>query len=146
VEALVLRAVILGVRADRSLLRRMWLGRQAHGAVAEARAIDPEHPRMLLQHGILMLHTPASFGGGPDAARPLLERARAALDPEVFSRDAESGPSWGWLDASAWLGQTLAAGGDRSAARAVYAETLEREPEMGWIRSELLPALDVPAR
>ena len=141
-EGLVLKAAILGVRADRSTFKRMWHGRNAHRAVAEARERSPDHPRALVQHGILMLHTPASFGGGPDAAQPILERARAALDREA-NRDASGGGlSWGWLDASVWLGQALAAGGDHARARVVYTETLAREPEMGWIRNELLPALD----
>lgn len=139
VEALVLLSSILGIRADGSLFQRMRLGRAAHLVINEARELDEEHPRAKLQHAILLFHTPSTFGGGPAAALPLLLEARRDLDPK--NQPDSSGPSWGWLDASAWVGQTLAELDRPDEARQVYEETLAREPAMGWIRHQLLPAL-----
>ena len=129
------------LQADGSVFQRMNLGRQAHRLVARARELDPEHPRARLQLGILLFHTPSMFGGGPDAALPHLREARTALDP-IGRTDPPTWPDWGWHDASAWTGQTLAALGRPEEARGVYVETLEREPEMRWIRDALLPDLD----
>lgn len=139
VEALVLLSSILGIRADGSLFQRMRLGRAAHLVINEARELDEANPRAKLQHAILLFHTPSTFGGGPAAALPLLLEARRDLDPK--NQPAPSGPPWGWLDASAWVGQTLAALDREEEARQVYEETLAREPAMGWIRHQLLPAL-----
>jgi hypothetical protein len=90
--------------------------------------------------GILAFHTPSTFGGGPEAALPLVMKARNRLDLSVHPSEG-IGPSWGWLDASAWVGQTYAALGRIDDARRVYEETLAREPNMAWIKQQLLPAL-----
>lgn len=139
VESLVLLSSVLGLRADAGFLTRMRLGRRAHASLDRALELSPDHPRALVQRGILLFHTPAAFGGGPDRAIPILERARTRL---AAPDGDESWPSWGGFDAAIWLGQSLAAGGRSHEARAVYLEALEQEPELRWIRDDLLPALE----
>jgi Flp pilus assembly protein TadD len=105
----------------------------------KAARLAPENPRVALERGVSYLHTPGMFGGGLDKAIGELERARGLF---ALQATAEPWPSWGRIDAYAWLGQALAKKGRVEDARRVYQEALEIEPNAGWIRFSLLPALD----
>jgi tetratricopeptide (TPR) repeat protein len=97
----------------------------------------------VLGKGIGALHTPAMFGGGMDKAEPLVRQAIELFQQEPPDRPW---PNWGRLDAHAWLGQILARRGDRAGARAEYEKALALEPESGWVKHVLLPALEKGGR
>lgn len=138
-EALALLGGVLGESIGDSMIRGMTLGPKSGAALNKAARLDPENPRVALQRGVSYFHTPSMFGGGVEKAIGELQRAR-----ELFDRRAPAPPwpSWGRIDAYAWLGQALAREGREDEARAVYREALEIEPDAGWIRFALLPALD----
>ena len=138
-EALALLGGVLGESIGDSMLRGMTLGPKSSAALKKAFRLDPENPRIALQRGVSYFHTPAMFGGGLEKAIGELQRARQLYDRQ--SPDAPW-PSWGRVDAYAWLGQALAQVGRKDDARAVYREALELEPDAGWISFSLLPALD----
>lgn len=62
-------------------------------ALETAKALNPENPRVYFLEGVNMANMPASMGGGPEAARPILEKADAKF--KAFSHEDPLWPSWG---------------------------------------------------
>jgi tetratricopeptide (TPR) repeat protein len=138
-EALALVGAIYGQQAGRSMMRAVVLGPRSMGALERAAEVEAANPRVLLLHGINILHTPSAFGGSRDTAASLLRRS---LDE--FSRESrtKAWPNWGRFDAHAWLGQVLRRKGDMDGARAEYQKALAIAPDSPWLRRVLLPALE----
>ena len=139
VESLSLLSAVIGLRIGDSPVRGMRLGPHSSAALGKAARLAPDNPRVVLQRGVSSLHMPKMFGGGIDKAEEALRRAVALFADQA---DDAPWPNWGRLDALAWLGQTLAKQGRIDEARAAYQQALAIEPDMGWIRYALLPALD----
>jgi len=137
-EAYALLGGVLGsmIRAGGSA---MELGPAAQGAFDAALRLQPDNPRVLLQAAINTYHTPAEYGGGADKAETLLRRSMASFDREPPNRPW---PNWGRFDVHVWLGQVLAAKGDKSGARQQYDAALGIVPDSGWVKYKLLPLLD----
>jgi tetratricopeptide (TPR) repeat protein len=137
-EAPALLASVLG-----QLIRyggnKMTLGPEASGLRERALGNEPNNPRVVLQAAITTFHTPAQYGGGADKAEAELRRALALFDREPAGRPW---PNWGRFDAHAWLGQALAARGDKAGARAEYNLALQQWPTSAWVTRVLIPALD----
>ncbi|HTL97476.1 MAG TPA: hypothetical protein VL181_01605, partial [Holophagaceae bacterium] len=74
-ESLALQAALLGLKIGFEPSAAMSLGPRVESLFDEARDAAPGSPRVLLLQGINVLHTPAFFGGGADAALPILQAA-----------------------------------------------------------------------
>jgi tetratricopeptide (TPR) repeat protein len=137
-EAHALLASVLGqlIRAGGN---KMELGPEAQAERDQALKLEPSNPRVVLQAGITIFHTPAEYGGGVDNAEAPLRQAVALFEREPARRPW---PNWGRFDAHAWLGQVLAARRDKAGARSEYNLALAVWPDSGWVRYVLLPALD----
>ncbi|WP_151088897.1 hypothetical protein [Hymenobacter baengnokdamensis] len=61
--------------------------------VAQAEKLNPANPRPYLVAANNVYYTPAMFGGGPEAARPLYEAAKARF--AAFQPASALVPSWG---------------------------------------------------
>jgi hypothetical protein len=118
---------------------KMVLGPEAQSLRETALTAEPGNPRVVLQAAITTYHTPAEYGGGPDKAEAGLRQSIALFEREPAGRPW---PNWGRFDAHAWLGQVLAARGDKAGARAEYALALTAWPQSGWVKYVLMPALD----
>jgi len=138
-EVWLLLGGVLGERIGIQPFRGMTYGPRASEALAKASELEPNNPRVLLQQGLSHLFTPRMFGGSLEKAEAELRRARALFAQQP--RDTPW-PNWGRADAMAWLGQLLVQKGDLAEAKAVYEQALQVEPRCGWIRYELLPALE----
>lgn len=138
-EAQALLGGVYAAQIGRSSLKGMVLGWRVSATLDRAAELDPESPRVALQHGISAFHTPALFGGGLDKAERLL---RHSLDLCAREPADRPWPNWGQMDAHAWLGQVLARRGDHAGARAEYAKALALAPDSAWIKNVLLPALE----
>ena len=118
---------------------KMVLGPEAQSLREAALHAEPNNPRVVLQAAITTYHTPAEYGGGADKAEAALRQAIALFEREPPGRPW---PNWGRFDAHAWLGQALAARGDKAGARAEYNLALAAWPQSGWVKYVLMPALD----
>lgn len=139
-ETPALHASVLGQQiALGGAMAGMRLGGRADDLFTRAVRLGPDNPRVLMLRGIAALYKPRMFGGGSDKARTDLQRA-----VELFPNQAPTpgAPRWGHAEAWAWLGQAHAAEKDVAAARTAYARALELQPDYGWVKYELLPALD----
>lgn len=137
-ETHALRASSMGQLIGNSAIRGMRYGIAAGNADDEARALDPDNPRMLLLQAIGTWFKPSMYGGGEGKARALMQRALKA-----FERDAPAPamPSWGRAEALAWHGQWELKAGRVESARAAYQQALAIEPEYAWVKYVLLPAV-----
>lgn len=72
-------------------------------AVETAIALNPKNPRGFYIKGQQLFHMPAFIGGGPDAAKPFLEKALAKY--EAFEPASSLHPSWGKEMVEQILGQ-----------------------------------------
>lgn len=121
----------------------MRLGSKAGDAMERAMALGARNPRVLLLRGIGSIYRPRVFGGGLDKAERDIREALALFPAD---KPAPTAPAWGFAEAWAWLGQVLARADRRDEARAAYQKALEVDPEFGWVKYVLLPALQKGAR
>jgi tetratricopeptide (TPR) repeat protein len=142
-EAHALLSTVYGQEIGTSAWRGMLIGPKTSSSIATALKLAKDNPRVALQAGVGALFTPKMFGGGIDKAEKELRRAEMLFSKEPSN---QSWPNWGRLDVLAWMGQLLATKGDLEGARAYYQRALTLQPDYGWIRFVLLPALDKPAK
>jgi len=73
--------------------RGMTYSMKANEELNKAKEYNPDNPRAYYLLGMNVLHTPESFGGGPEAACPLFKKAdekfRTYIPQNVLS------PTWG---------------------------------------------------
>jgi tetratricopeptide (TPR) repeat protein len=138
-ETHALRSSVLGQLIGPNPLRGMTLGPRSSAAMDRAVELGPRNPRVWLLRGTGAMFTPAMFGGGAAKSEEYLRKAIALFAED---RPAPPLPAWGHADAYAWLGQALHKQKRIEDARAAYARALELQPDNGWVRHVLLPALD----
>jgi tetratricopeptide (TPR) repeat protein len=141
-ETFALRSSVLGQLIDNPL-RGMTLGPRSSSAMDRAIELGPRNPRVWMLRGVGAMFTPAMFGGGVDKAEQYLRKAIALFADD---RPAPPLPAWGHAEAYAWLGQALHKQKRIDDARTAYAKALELQPNNGWVRHVLLPALDRDGR
>ncbi|WP_201980562.1 hypothetical protein [Hymenobacter rubidus] len=103
-ELLVLQAYIYQGRIMVSPMTRgmVYAGRVAE-ALNQAKALAPNNPRVYLLLGNNAFHTPSMFGGGPDKAKPLYEKAKGLF--ATFRPANALSPTWGEKMNDAMLAQ-----------------------------------------
>src|SRR5262249_44307116 len=137
-EARALLASVCGYRI-RAGGSAMELGPEAQELLEAAVRLEPNNPRVLLEHGINTFHVPAEYGGSAEKAEALLRQSLAMFEREPVGRPW---PNWGRFDAHVWLGQVLVARGDKQGARAEYDQALKIIPNSGYVKYKLIPMLN----
>lgn len=93
-EILVMQAMIYQARIQVDFMARgAEMSMLQASALAEAEEMNPENPRIFLLRGQNTYYTPEFFGGGAEAARPILETAKEKF--EAYESDNELAPAWG---------------------------------------------------
>ena len=134
-DAYVLLASVYGGRIARNSDLGMTLG-PASGALTERAAeLDPANPRLMIVRAQALVHTPPEYGGDPKQGEAEFRKAIQA-----FAKDpGRPWPSWGLMDAHAFLGQALLARGDTAGARAEFEAALAAAPDNKWVTHVLMP-------
>jgi tetratricopeptide (TPR) repeat protein len=143
-ETPALRAAVLGqiIGADGgNPLTAMRNGMKAGGLMSTALDAGKDNARVWILKGSSDLFTPKMFGGGADKAEVSLKRALLLLESD---RPQPPKPAWGVVDVHLWLGQAYALLGRKDDARSEYGKVLQLVPNHGWVKNQLLPALDKP--
>ena len=106
-EVLILQAYIYQGRIMVSPMTRgmVFSGRVAE-ALSQAKNLAPDNPRLYLLLGNNSFHTPEMFGGGPDKAKPLYEKAKALF--ATFQPANALSPAWGEKMNDAMLAKSTA--------------------------------------
>ncbi len=141
-ETYALRSAVMGQIIGASgggALISMRLGMKSGSLMDKAVELGPTNPRVWVLKSSGELFKPAMVGGGEENATASAKQAVALL-----AQDKPDGvrPAWGAVDAYLWLGQAHAKGGRTKEARAAYQQVLTLAPDHGWVKYELLPALD----
>lgn len=139
-EVLALQGALYGIMISNNWTNAVTLGPKSSGILSKALEIAPENPRVLLQNGISKFNTPGFFGGDKDKAIQFFEKAI-----EIYKTVSEVDsllPGWGFEESFAWLGIAYLNKGDKEKARESYSQALKINPEFGWVKYKLLPALD----
>lgn len=91
-EIYVLQAFIYQMRITDPSLGYKYLT-LSNESLAKAKTLTPENPRYYYLKGMNVFYTPSEFGGGKEAAKPMLEKAA-----ELFAKATQENPllpSWG---------------------------------------------------
>jgi hypothetical protein len=93
-ELLVLQGYIYQARLGISpMVRSAKYSRMVSEVVSQAKGINPANPRVYLVLGNNIYFTPKMLGGGPEAAKPLFEEAKARF--AAAQPNNPLAPSWG---------------------------------------------------
>jgi hypothetical protein len=84
--------------------RYMQYGTKMSEALAIAKKIDPNNPRVYLLEGQGLFGTPPQFGGGKDKAKVVFEKSLALF--EVQKPETTIHPKWGKSTAEAMLARS----------------------------------------
>lgn len=85
------------------MTRYMTYGPQAAEALATAKKLNPENPRVYLLEGQDKFYTPEQYGGSKEEAKKLFEQAADKF--EVFKPETSIHPSWGLYQTKYFLTQ-----------------------------------------
>ncbi len=115
------------------------LSMKVHEYANKSIAMDKNNPRVYLVKAIMLFKTPRQFGGNLDAA---IDQLSDAISLFSIAKKDSLLPDWGFLQSIAWLGQMYEAKGNYKSAKATYEKALKIEPNYGWVKYVLLPALN----
>ncbi|MBN2008369.1 tetratricopeptide repeat protein [candidate division KSB1 bacterium] len=138
-DAYSLLSSLVGNKIGLSPMQGMFLGPKSGHAMQKAMEIDPTNPRNYLIAGESAYHTPSMFGGGKDKAFKNLKRSIELFDSVKITNPLL--PDWGQDEAYTWLGICYRDMGDTTAAIEQFNNALKVNPDYGWVRYTLLPAL-----
>jgi len=97
-ELFVLQALVCYARMSISpMINGQLYLPKAVNALNDAEKLDPDNPRIYYLRGKSTINTPRFFGGGKDAAIPILEKALTVY--KTFKQKSTVHPDWGKEDA-----------------------------------------------
>ena len=120
--------------------KALGLSRKYNRARDRAVELEPMNPRIKLMKGIIDYSLPGIVGGDKTIAEQEMEEALLLFETEVI--DHPFRPAWGHDQAHARLGVVYMDRGDYAEARTAFMQSLELNPEFGWVKDILLPSLD----
>ena len=92
-EFMVLQMLVYYGKMALDPMSAMQLLTQVNELTDKALSIAPDNPRIYLERAEAVMNMPPAFGGGPEAARPLLLEALEKFD--TFVPDDPLAPDWG---------------------------------------------------
>lgn len=138
-ESMALLGACLGVKIGFAPMSGISLSPKASALFEGALQKSPGNPRVLLLQGIHVLHTPAFFGGGAEAALPALQAAAQAAAAEPAPADGLA-PAWGRVESLVWLAQAQRKLGKEAEAQASLKAALALDPAYGYAQALLAKA------
>ncbi|MHB8336107.1 MAG: hypothetical protein ACYDEE_01670 [Ignavibacteriaceae bacterium] len=135
-----LLAAIYMMKIASSPMTAVALVPKIYGLLGEAEKEKPDNPETYVILGQMKFNTPAMFGGSFKDAVKSFSKAEA-----LFEKGADSqmvNIKWGRLESLAWLGRSFEKMNNQDAAKFAYQKAIVLEPEFGWVKYQLLPALE----
>lgn len=104
----------------------------------DAIEINENNPRAYMLRGTMSYHTPKMFGGSIENAKDDFIKAFELYEKEDKNSLA---PTWGKYETMAWLGQAYVKLDKKDKAIEIYEKAIKENPDFGWIKYKLLPAI-----
>lgn len=134
-EAKALLSGLYGMKMAYSSMMGMVLGPKSSGLIEDAIKLAPQSPIVWKIQANSKMFTPAMFGGDIEEAIKAYERSI-----ELFEKQPEGlKNNWLYLDTMVFLGQAYSSEGQSAKAVAIYEKALKTEPNLGWVKFQLLP-------
>jgi tetratricopeptide (TPR) repeat protein len=134
-EAKALLSGLYGMKMAHSSMMGMVLGPKSSGLIEEAVKLAPLSAIVWKIQGNSKMFTPAMFGGDIEEAIKAYEKSI-----ELFEKQPEAlKNNWLYIDTMVFLGQAYSSEGQWAKAIAVYEKALKTEPNLGWVKFQLLP-------
>jgi tetratricopeptide (TPR) repeat protein len=134
-DAKALLSGLYGLKLSYSSMMGMVLGPKSSSLIEDAIKIDPQSPLVWRIEGNSKMYTPSMFGGDMGEAVKAFEKSI-----ELFEKSPENlKNNWIYLDAHVFLGQAYSSQGQSSKAVAIYEKALKLEPNLIWVKFDLLP-------
>ncbi|MGH2574274.1 MAG: tetratricopeptide repeat protein [Ignavibacteria bacterium] len=105
-----------------------------------AKKLDPDNPRYHLVKGTNTYYTPEQFGGGPDAALPLLEKSFDLF--KTYKPKDETYPDWGNDIAAGMIALCFIQKDKMDEAKKWIDKGLEINPESGFVSVYVMKAYE----
>jgi hypothetical protein len=102
-EIYVLDALISQLRISTDRANAYQYTIAINNALGRAEVLNAKNPRIAYLRGTTLFYTPAEYGGGPDVAKPLLEKAAQLFTTADVSNPLM--PTWGAYHNTMFLGQ-----------------------------------------
>ncbi|MCU4675141.1 hypothetical protein N7931_05790 [Catenovulum sp. 2E275] len=132
VEIKALLAQVYGYKISIEPQKAAYYGPKAGEKLAQAQALAPDNPRVLLVQGISKYTTPVMFGGDINAALSLFERAAQA-----YASEQNLTYQWGYAEAYTWQGLVNQQLGNTEQAKQNWQQALAVDADYGWAKSLL---------
>ncbi len=129
-EIKALLAQVYGYQIALSPIKAIYYGPKSQKKLAEAEALAPNNPRVLLVKGIGAANTSPMFGGDSDNAVEAFSKSIAA-----FKDDEYSSYHWGYAEAYTWRGLIMQQQGKIEEALSDWNNALNIDPNYGWAQS-----------
>ena len=92
-ELMVIKVLSYYIEMSIDQMKAMELMPLASGLLEQAKAINPENPRIYLTQAQAVFNTPPAFGGGKEKALPIILLAKEKFD--AFIPENQLVPNWG---------------------------------------------------
>ncbi len=139
-EGWLMLSAAYGQKMQARPLRAVTLARKFNRAMSRAQELAPDNPRVVLLKAITDYNLPRIVGGNKDRALEDMYRAARLFQEEVVEDPVL--PSWGHEDTYARIGIVYMDRGNLEEARTAFERALEINPDFGWVKHTLLPALE----
>lgn len=134
-EAKALLSGLYGMKMAYSSMMGMVLGPKSSGLVEDAIKLAPQSAIVWKIQANSKMFTPAMFGGDIEEAIKAYEKSLG-----LFEKQPESlKNNWLYVDTMIFLGQAYSSESQWAKAVAIYEKALKVEPNLGWVKYQLLP-------
>jgi tetratricopeptide (TPR) repeat protein len=134
-EAKALLSGLYGMKMAYSSMMGMVLGPKSGGLIEEAMRAAPESAIVWKIQANSKMFTPAMFGGDIEESIKAFEKSLELFEKEPGTLKN----NWLYIDTMVFLGQAYSSEGQWAKAVAVYEKALKIEPNLGWVKFQLLP-------
>ncbi len=131
-------SAIYGWEMGYSSYKGMFLGGKSSSNIEEATKMAPNEPLVWQVFGSSKFFTPSMFGGDTKEAQKAYEKAITLYE----QNESLTTSNWRYLDALVWLGKVYEKNGEKAKAKSTYEKALKVEPDFGWVKFALLPAIN----
>lgn len=123
-----LLAAVYGMQIAFDSSKGAKYGMKAAQLLQQAKALEPNNPRVSLVSAINAFYTPSVFGGGVDKAHTLASQAIALYDQPCDTI------CWGHAEAYTWRGLAKQEQGNLTGAQQDWQSAVAVDPQYGWAK------------